>query len=173
MDMRSYHFYVGRMLLRRFYAQNRAIVLVGQQVKVTIGALADLANALLEFAEQGFTAQFFGPCIEDNALQVTGAGDLAHAHRTHENVTLPVGKTVAGINGHAGNGDGGNPYHDGRFEAFPRGVFGNARSGVIASKADGRPAVIAAGEDDVDLIAAVGAILVIPQNTRYGMNDET
>src|SRR6202030_2044642 len=107
---------------------------------------------------------------EHNPLQMTSASDLSSAHRTDKNVALPLRKTVAGINGHSSDGDGGYPHHDRRLQTFPRRVLGNARPSVVAPKADDGPAVIAAGKDDVDLIAAVRAIFVIPQSTSLWMD---
>src|ERR1700688_1979334 len=101
---------------------------------------------------------------------MTSASDLASAHRTDKNVALPLRKTIAGINGHSSDGNGGDPHHDRRLQTFPRRVLRNARAGVVAPKADDGPAVIAAGKNDVDLIAAVGAIFVIPQSTRLRMD---
>jgi hypothetical protein len=51
-------------------------------------------------------------------------------------------------------------------------MFGNARAGIVASEADEGPAVVAAGRDDVDFIAAVRSVLVVPDRAGVGMDDE-
>src|SRR6202034_602955 len=101
---------------------------------------------------------------------MTGARDLARAHRTHEDVVLPVRKTVAGINGHSSHGDGWYPHYQRRLHAFPRRALRNPWAGVVAPKADHRPTVVAAGKNDVDLIATVGAIFVVPQSAGLRMD---
>jgi hypothetical protein len=103
---------------------------------------------------------------------VTSARNLASAHGADKDIALPVWETIASIDDHSRDGDGWYPHHDRRFHAFPRRVLRNARPRVITAKANYGPAVIAAGENDVDLIAAVGAVFVIPQSARFGMDHQ-
>ena len=51
-------------------------------------------------------------------------------------------------------------------------MFGNARARIIASEAHDWPSVIAAPHDDVDLVAAVGTIFVVPEHPGLGVDDE-
>src|ERR1700677_2747431 len=100
---------------------------------------------------------------------MTGARDLASAHRTNQDVALPIRKTVAGINGHSSNGDGRYPNYQRTLHAFPRRVIGNAWDGIVTSEADHGPTVVTALKNDVDLVATVGPIFVVPQSPRLPM----
>src|SRR5688500_17840979 len=51
-------------------------------------------------------------------------------------------------------------------------MLGDARPVIIAPETDGRPSVVAPGQADVDLVAAVGPVLVVPQHARFRMNDQ-
>jgi hypothetical protein len=51
-------------------------------------------------------------------------------------------------------------------------MFGDARARVVASEAHDRPSVIAAPQDDVDLVTPIGAVLVVPERAGLGMDDE-
>src|SRR5207302_1575970 len=86
---------------------------------------------------------------------------------------FPFGKLVAGIERHAGDGNRRHPEHDGRLEALVRGDLRLPRTLISTTITHDRPAVVFAGPDDVDLIAAVGTVFVLPYFAGSGMNRET
>src|SRR5579863_4098427 len=88
--------------------------------------------------------------------------NLAGAHRAHENVALPLGEFIAGVERHAGDGDRGHPVNHRWFETRMPGPFGLPGPRITAAQADDRPAVIAARLKHVDLVAAVGTVFVLP-----------
>src|SRR5206468_4564206 len=153
-------------------AQDRAVVFVGQQVEQSVWTLPYLADPLPQFAEQRFATQFFGVGVEDDTFEVAGPRDLAGAHRADEDVALPAWKAIAGVNGQARSCDRRNPRDERRLQAFSSGMFGNARTSIVAPVAHERPTVVAARQDDVDLVAAVRTVLAVPYHARLRMDDE-
>src|SRR5262245_60300866 len=101
-----------------FDAHQRGIVFFGQQIYVTVGPLAHVANALAELSQQRLATQLFPLVVELDALQLTRPRHLALPQTADEQVALPSGELVAGIEGHAGERDGRNPHHDRLFDAF-------------------------------------------------------
>src|ERR1051325_5614132 len=73
-------------LLRRVDAEQRALGFVGEQVEQAVGALADVADAVVEVAEDTFAVEFFPLVVEIDTLQVTGTRDFAFAHAAHEQI---------------------------------------------------------------------------------------
>src|SRR5262245_16994201 len=51
-------------------------------------------------------------------------------------------------------------------------MLGDARPGILAPETDDRPAVVASRLDDVDLVATVGPVLVVPELSGLRMHDE-
>src|SRR5262245_15242126 len=51
-------------------------------------------------------------------------------------------------------------------------MFGDPRPRVVPPEAHDRPPVVASGGDDVDLVAAVRTVLVLPDRAAHRMNDE-
>ena len=146
--------------------------MVRQHVEQLVGPLAHLADALAEVLQQRFAAQLLHLVVEDDALQVAGAGDAALLQGADEDVALPRREQVAGVDGEAGGGDGGQPHHDRRLVAVAGRVRRDPRAGIEAPEAHQRPAVVAAGLEDVELVAAVGAVLVLPDVPGPGVQRE-
>ena len=55
-------------LLRGVDAEQRAVGFVGEQVEQAVGALADVADAVVEVAEDTFAVEFFPLVVEIDAL---------------------------------------------------------------------------------------------------------
>src|SRR5258705_5608890 len=98
------------------------------------------------------------------------AWNLAGAHAADKDVALPFREAVARIKRHAGDSDRRHPEHYRRLEAFMRGLLRLPRALVRATEAHNRPAVVASGPDDVDLVAAIGSVLVLPHLTGARMD---
>src|SRR5688572_21181564 len=81
--------------------QERRLVLFGQHVEQPVGPLADVADALVQIAQQRLAAQLVPVVVEHNPLQLAGTGNLALPHAAHEQVALPVRKAVAGVERHS------------------------------------------------------------------------
>jgi hypothetical protein len=58
----------GAALLRGVDAEQRAVGFVGEQVEQAVGALADIADAVVEVAEDTFAVEFFPLVVEIDAL---------------------------------------------------------------------------------------------------------
>src|SRR5688572_5222917 len=159
--------------VRGLDAQNRAGVLVGQEVQQLVRALPHVADALTQIHEQHLTAQLFPVVVEANALEMSRARDLAHAHAADERVALPIRELVARVDREARGCDRRHPVDDRILESFARKPFRLPRAGIRAARADERPAVVHAGLQYVDLVAAVRALLALPELARRRMHDET
>src|SRR5207249_4136814 len=107
------------------------------------------------------------------ALQMAGAGDFTRSHATDEDIAFPFGETVAGVERHAGNSDRWHPEHDRRFEALMRGLLRLPWPLVRTSVTHDGPAIVAPGPDDVDLVAAIRTIFVLPNFAGSRMNRQT
>jgi hypothetical protein len=57
-----------RLLLRGIDAKQRAVGFVGQQVEQAVGTLANVADAVVEIAEDTFAVEFFPLVVEIDAL---------------------------------------------------------------------------------------------------------
>src|SRR5262249_35820715 len=71
------------LLLRWFYADQRAVVFIRQDVHQTVGSLADVPDTLAEIAEQRLPGSLVPVCIEADPLQVRIALRGASQHRAH------------------------------------------------------------------------------------------
>src|SRR6185369_11628586 len=138
----------------------------------TIWPLADFADALSQLVQHRFAAQFFRFRIEDDAFQVASAGDAAGAHAADEDVALPRRKAITGVNGHAGHGDLRKPRDERRLHPLTCRMLGDARTRVVATETHDWPSVIASGQDDVDFVAAIGTVFVVPQLSRLWVNEQ-
>jgi hypothetical protein len=59
--------------VRRLDNDQRAVGLVGQQIQLAVGSLADVADALVQIARQRFAAQLTAVVGKDDALEAPGA----------------------------------------------------------------------------------------------------
>ena len=66
-------------------------------VQQAVGALPDVAHALVQFAQQRLAPHLFPLVVEDDPLNLSAARDLAFAHAADEDVALPAGKSVARV----------------------------------------------------------------------------
>src|SRR5579871_738075 len=160
-------------LLRGVDAEQRAVGFVREQVEQAVGALADVADAVVEVAEDPFAVEFFPLIVEIDTLQVTRPRDFAFTHPADEQIVFPVGIAVAGIEVQAGDGYGGNPVYDGGLHTFFIRIERDARAGIDASVADDGPAVVLAGGEDVHFVPAVGPIFAGPNLTCDGIDVHT
>src|SRR5687768_17869407 len=72
----------------RLDAQHRAFILVGDHVQQSIGALLHVANALAQVDEQRLAAQLFHLRVEEDAVELAGARDLAGAQADRKSTRL-------------------------------------------------------------------------------------
>src|SRR6185503_2162569 len=100
--------------------------------------------------------------IEQDAIELARARDLARAQAADEHVTLPRGQLVAGVEREARDRDRRSPIDDRRLEALVRRQLRLPRAGIRAAVAHERPAVVLAGANDVELVAAVRPVLALP-----------
>ena len=82
---------------RRLQTQQHTVVLIGQDIQIPVGALAHVADTLLELGQQRFAANLLAPAVEHDALDVPGARHTAFHHRADEQVPLPGGEVRAGV----------------------------------------------------------------------------
>src|SRR5215471_6388023 len=146
----------------RLHANQSPVVFSSEQVKKSVGSLADIANAVLQFAKHSFAMKLFPLVVEVDAFQMAGARNFSGAHAADEDIVLPVGKLIAGVKGHAGNRDCGNPEDQRRFHSFLPGDLTDARAKVEPSETHHWPSVILAGLENIDLIATIGAVFAFP-----------
>src|SRR5262249_170348 len=99
-----------------------------------------------------------------------GAGNLSGAHAADKDITLPFGKAVTGIKRHTRDGNRRHPEHYRRLEFIVCGSLGLPWSLIGSSEADDGPAVVTSGLDDVDLVASIRTVLVLPDVPGSRMN---
>ena len=149
--------------------------MVRRHVQQAIRSLLHVADPLVELGQQRDVTHRQSPLVEDDALQLGGG------HPADEQAPLPRRKRVARIEGHAAGRDDGVPVEQrllhagraglGQFRARPAGAD-RGFPGVRAAVRDDRPAVVPARPDDVELVAALRAVLHLPELARLGMNDQ-
>ena len=110
--------------------------------------------------------------LKHDTLQVARARYSALLQGSYKHVASPHRKLITGVDVHAGDRNRGQPHHERRLHPLARRMLGNARARIIASETHDRPAEILAPADDVDLVAAVGTILMVPEYPGLGMDDE-
>src|SRR5688572_10690949 len=66
----------GRRLLRGLDTEHRPLLLVGQQIEKTIRPLTHLADPLPQFYQQRFAAELLHLLVEQDPLEMPGAGNL-------------------------------------------------------------------------------------------------
>src|SRR5690606_41818989 len=84
----------------------------------------------------------------------------------HQQIAPPAGEGVPPVEGNGRGGDGGHPAQYRELPAGHGGRQGRRLVVVAVSPADERPAVVVAGEDAVELVAAPGAVLRGPEIAR-------
>jgi hypothetical protein len=134
-------------------AQERAIVLVGDDQQCPIGRNDNIAHATVS-------------AVEDPLLGHEGAAAVAlHARQKlefqccDEKIAVPFGKHLAAIDGDGTRGDRGVPVVERLFQPRLGGAFTNLGTGIVAAVGDDGPAVVLARFDAVDLVAAARAVL--------------
>src|SRR5688572_7523254 len=156
----------------RLDAQPRPFIPAGKHVQQSTGALLHVANALAQVDEQRLAPQLFHLRVEEDAVELAGAGDLAGAQAADECVALPQRQLVARVEREARDRDGRRPVNGRRLETFVRRQLRLPRAGIGAPVAHDRPAVVLAGTDDVELVAAIRAVLALPELAGHGMERE-
>src|SRR5690606_10674890 len=113
------------------------------------------------------------PALGLTAQPELNALHLHAAQRADEQAALPFGELVARIEREARRRDLRHPEHPRLLHAFavPR-LVRHERARVVAARRDERPAVVRAGLDDVDLVAAHRPDLDLPELARLGMPRE-
>src|SRR5690606_30298168 len=108
------------------------------------------------------TANLFHVLIEDDALNLPRARNLAEAYAADEQIPGPPGDPGARVEGHARGRDRRHEVDDRRDHALELEALGLIGTCVGTAETDERPAVVAPGLDDVDLVAAVRPHLALP-----------
>src|SRR5262249_14755730 len=88
----------SKLLLRGLNPQQRARLFVGQQIQQPVRTLANITDALMQIHQQRF-ASLFAFFVKHNALEMAGAADAPHSHRSDKEIVLPCGKPVARVKG--------------------------------------------------------------------------
>src|SRR5262245_58840069 len=101
---------------------------------------------------------------------MSGAGNLPGAHAADKDFALPLGKAVTRIKRHTRDGNRRHPEHYRRLELFVCGSLRLPRPLIGSSEADDGPAVVTSGLDDVDLVASIRTVLVLPDVAGSRMN---
>ena len=134
------------LLIRRLDSQHKSVSRVSARgtlrgyVKVAVGALLDVTNALLQRHEQPLPPLGLRGLVEGHTHQ------LPLGERADEKVILPLRKLIAGVKHDAGRADRRHPENPGIVHAGPRPrLLGNRRPGVVAAGGHKRPAVVKAG----------------------------
>ena len=156
----------------RARSEHGAVVLVGEQIEQLVRPLAHVADSLSQIDEQHLAPQLLHVLVEQDALQVTRARDLAHAHAANEDVALPLRQLVARVEGHARYRNRRRPVDDRILEPFAREAFRLPRPRVGAAEAHERPAVVRSGFQHVDLVAAVRSVFVLPNGAGRRMHGQ-
>src|SRR5262245_66482682 len=101
------------------------------------------------------------------------AGDLTKPHRAYEEIALPGRKTLAGVERHARRSNRGDPDEQRILHAFLRRSLRDARPLVRPAPAHARPAVVPARKKNVDFVAAVRAVFVLPDRPGLRMQSQS
>src|SRR2546427_2372558 len=81
----------------RLDPQQRRRIFVGQQIEQSIGPLPDVANTLMEVAEQRLASELLPLVVEHDPLELSGRRHFAFAHSADKRVALPAWKAVARV----------------------------------------------------------------------------
>ena len=92
--------------------------------------------------------------------------------RADEQAALPAREQVAGVERHAGGRDRRRPVLHRLLHAGLRACRRRSAAAIIDAVADHRPAVVLARLDDVDLVAALRAVLLLPELAVGGIEGE-
>src|SRR5262252_3792895 len=104
-------------LLLRLDTQHRALGLVGDHVQQAVGTLLHVANALAKIGEQRLAPQLLHLLVEEDAIEMTRARDLALAQSADEHVAFPLRELVARVEREARDRDRRRPVDDRRLVA--------------------------------------------------------
>src|SRR5882672_8726616 len=157
----------------RLQLQESSCQFIGEQIQQAVWSLPDLGDSLFELEQQRLAKGGQSPGVQDDPL------NLCAAPGAYEDVSFPRLELVACVKRQAGDRDGWHPNHERLFHAR-RGMLlccwtGSAAGEVAAVRPpirNDRPSVIATRFDDVDFVAAHGAVLVFPELARLRMNDQ-
>src|SRR5690606_2520299 len=136
-------------------AQHAAGLFEGD-VEQAVGAGGDVADAA-DALEDDLLVGDLVLVVDDDAAQ------FLSRQRGDEEVVFPSRETVARVEIDAADGERGCPVNDRRLHAFAGGFGGDGRAVVIHAVGDDRPAVVAAGLDAIELVAAARAVLGGPK----------
>ena len=118
----------------RLEAQQHAVVLVGDHVDQAVGALAHVADALVQLRQQRLAPQLFQLVVQHHALQAARARHLAAPRAAHEEVALPRREAIAGIEGHSRRRDRRDPQDERLLDARAERAFRLSRAFVACGR---------------------------------------
>src|SRR5712691_1022809 len=151
--------------LRRRDPENPAGGIVGGEPERAIRPLANVADALVQPAKQTLL-------LDDLLAVELEPHQQLGRQRADEQVAAPGREQVAGVESHSGRRDRRHPIPDRLLHAFLLCALVNLGAAVVDAEADHRPAVVLAGLQDVDLVAAARSVLVLPDLVGRGMAGE-
>src|SRR5262245_7854620 len=107
----------------RLDTHQRSLVLSRQHVQVSVRSLAHVPHTLLQFSQYRFAVKFFPFFVEIDPVDVARTRNLTLPQSTDEQVVLPRGESIAGIESQTGWRNGRNPENQRRLHAFLPGPF--------------------------------------------------
>src|SRR5262245_49889055 len=124
----------------------------------------DVADPNVELCQQRFVSLGLQRLVERDTLK------LLAAESAHEQIPLPFGNPIAGVKRQAGGADRRHPIHHRHFHArsIPR-LLRRLVARIDLPQRYDRPAVIAAGEQHVELVAPERPNLARPQGACLRM----
>src|SRR5262249_32928194 len=124
-------------------------------------------NPDVELCQQRFAPLRLRRLIEGDTLE------LFAVERTDEKIPFPRRKSIPGVKDNARWTDRRDPEHSRIFHFRPKPrLIRNERAGVISSHRYERPAVIFAGDKNIDFVSAHWTDLGFPQLMRLGIKRE-
>src|SRR4051812_39305640 len=91
-------------------AQERAVVLIRQDVQQTVGSLPYVADALMKLGKQRLATELFVLLVDDHALERAGVRNLTATGAADEQVALPRRETITRVEGDARRADRWQPH---------------------------------------------------------------
>ncbi len=122
----------------------------------------DVADALVEIEQQHLVADRLPLVVEDDPLDVAGARGFTHAHGADEQIAFPLRELVTGVEDETARRDRRDIGDVRAGDAILAGIGSDRTAAVVAAFARHWPAIVAAGAQDVHLVAAIGGVFGRP-----------
>ena len=145
--------YLESLILLRNQAQDGAGI-IEYNVNSVVGTANDIADATGIFENDFF--------VHDAVILNIQQADVLVLQCTHQQFVVPLGEQVAMIEIQTAGGGGGAPVENGLLHALLANDIGDGGVVVVNAVGDDRPAIVLPGLDQVDLVAALGAMFGFP-----------